>query len=142
MSPDEIEAFLAGSLVARLATLREDGTPHLTPVWFVYERGIFYFTLGQRRRHLRNLRRDPRATLLVDVDERVRDGAGGDVRAVMIRGTATIDATPEVVAAYGARIDARYVAPDDDASDDVLAETYELVALTPTSTLSWDFSKR
>ena len=46
---------------------------NLVPV----EDGRFYHTLGNSRRHLKNLRRDPHATLCVDVDPRLEGWPAG-----------------------------------------------------------------
>lgn len=140
LSQDEMESLLGQSLIARLATYRLDGFPHLTPVWFLYDDGCFYFTLGARRRHLRNLRRDPRATLLVDFDERPTVGAAGSVKAVMASGNVELEDGTSVVAEYGARIDERYSVGDADDSI-VFTEMYTLVRLMPLVVLSWDFAK-
>jgi PPOX class probable F420-dependent enzyme len=142
MTDEEISRFLADPRIARLATSGHDGSIHLTPVWFLHEDGRFYLTLGQRRRQLRNLRRDPRATLLIDVDRRPDDGPGGEVRAVMCRGIVEISADQTKVEAISDRIDRRYLASaEPDAEIVSSSETYELVTLTPTTVLSWDFSK-
>lgn len=42
LSQDEMEAFLAGPWVARLACVRPDGTPHVIPVWHEYDENAFY----------------------------------------------------------------------------------------------------
>jgi PPOX class probable F420-dependent enzyme len=143
MQADEMAEFLATPTVARLATYRLDGFVHLTPVWFLFDAGRFYFTLGQRRRHLRNLKRDPRATVLVDVDLRPQTGVSGEVRAVMCCGTVEISDDPEQVESMESRIDRRYLGTlTEDGGDVALSpETYELVVLTPATILTWDFSK-
>ncbi len=72
--PDEaIDARLRACPVARLATLRDDGRPHLVPVVFVVSDDAFWIPVdGKPKREdrelerVRNLRRDPRATLLLD----------------------------------------------------------------------------
>lgn len=136
----EMQVFLAQPLVARLATHRADGFPHLTPVWFLYEDRYFYFTLGARRRHLRNLRRDPRATLLVDIDERPSAGPGGRVQATMVTGEVELEDDQSVVSPYADRIDDRYLGtPDEDAT--AFTELYTLVRLAPLAVLTWDFDK-
>jgi PPOX class probable F420-dependent enzyme len=140
MDDAEIAGFLGQSHVASLATHRTDGFVHLTPIWYLFDGGRFYMTLAERRRHLRNLKRDPRATLMVHVDERMQQGPSAAVCAVMCCGTAEIDADPAVVDSWGSRIDARYV--HEDASDEIpSAERYELVVVTPVTMLSWDFAK-
>jgi PPOX class probable F420-dependent enzyme len=140
LSQAELEALLAEPLVARLATHRADGFAHLTPVWFLYEAETFYFTLGTRRRHLRNLRRDPRATLLVDIDERPRTGPDGRVQAVMVAGKTELEDDAAVVSAYAARIDERYLGSQTEAMVG-FSETYTLVVLAPVVVMSWDFAK-
>ena len=69
MSPDEVEAFLShGTRTAKLATVRADGRPHVTPVWFVIDpaTGDLLFNTGENAVKGKNLARDPRVTLLVD----------------------------------------------------------------------------
>ena len=56
----EIDEYLNRRIMARMATHRADGYPHLTPIWFVWENGKFLHTLGAGRVHLANLARDPR----------------------------------------------------------------------------------
>jgi PPOX class probable F420-dependent enzyme len=140
MSAGEVDAFLARALPARLATFRADGLIHLTPVWFTWERPSVYFVLGESRRHLKNLRRDPRATLLVDVDRRA-EGAG-TVCGVMMAGTVTISSEPETVAHWSATIDRRYLGEQvEDNDESNFPERYHLVTLVPKKSLTWDFEK-
>jgi len=143
MSAPEIAEFLRHPHVARLATIRADGLPHVTPVWYAFEAGRFYITLGERRRHLRNLARDPRATLLVDVDRRPDDGQDGAVKAVVASGPVDLHDDPATVARYAELIDARYLPPavNDGEDPPLMAERYVLVVLEPSELLSWDFSK-
>ena len=38
MSKDELISFLSqGTLTAKLATVKEDGSPHVVPLWFVLD---------------------------------------------------------------------------------------------------------
>ena len=135
MSEQEIEQFLALPLTARLATTRAEGRIHLTPVWFLYESGRFYITLGERRLHLRNLRRNPQATVLIDVDRRPQDGPDGDVRAVMCSGIAEIIDEADVTGRMAARLDQRYLAGSatTDSQLPTSPEIYRLIAITPTT---------
>ena len=73
LSPEEREEFLSRKLVGRLATQREDGWPHVTPIWYVWEGDRFVITMGKSRRHLANIARDPHVTLIVDEDPRTSD---------------------------------------------------------------------
>ena len=87
----EREAFLTDLRIGRLATMREDGWPHVTPIWYVWEDGRFVLSLGKSRRHLRNIARDPHVTLCVDEDPRTTDLTKSP-QAVVCFGLATLHA--------------------------------------------------
>ena len=71
LTEEERNEYLHRKLVGRLATNRCDGWWHVTPIWYVWEDSRFYLSLGNTRRHLKNLRRDRHVTLCVDVDPRI-----------------------------------------------------------------------
>lgn len=62
----EIEAFLAHAHTVIVATIRRDGTPHLTATWYRWDGDAFWISTNNNRVKYKNLRRDPRLTLLVD----------------------------------------------------------------------------
>lgn len=67
MSPGEIHDFLLeGTRTGKLATVREDGRPHVVPVWFVLDGDTIVFTTWHTTVKAENLRRDPRASFCVD----------------------------------------------------------------------------
>jgi PPOX class probable F420-dependent enzyme len=68
----DLRRRFASSAVARLATVRPDGAPHLVPVVFALVDGTVYSAVDakpkrtRRLQRLDNVRADPRCTLLVD----------------------------------------------------------------------------
>lgn len=69
MSPAELAQFLSsGTRTAKLATTMADGGPHVMPVWFIVEDGVIVFNTARDTVKGRNLRRDPRVSLVVDVE--------------------------------------------------------------------------
>lgn len=77
VSPEEARRRVRGARVARLATLRADGTPHLVPFCFALDGDSLISAVDhkpKRTAHLQrlaNVARDDRATVLVDeYDER------------------------------------------------------------------------
>lgn len=144
MSATEVERFVAEPHVGCLATNRPDGFPHLSPIWFLYEGGLVFLELGESRLHLANLRRDPRASLMVELDERPTRGWRAGVRGVVFRGPVELIDDEATVAAYGERIDRRYIGSgvdDPELTAVTEPERYTLVRLTPSATVSWDFRK-
>ncbi len=81
MTPEQIEAFLTPPRHAVVAALRRDGSPQLSPVWYLCEKDRLYFSILVESAKYRQLRRDPRIALCID-------GGHPDARAVMIYGTA------------------------------------------------------
>ena len=66
LTQDEIEIFLSRPLIARLGTINEDGTIHIAPIYFKYEKGEFILGTQKVSRRVRNIKRNPNVTLLID----------------------------------------------------------------------------
>ena len=67
MTEQEWHAFVMhGTRTAKVATAREDGRPHVVPVWFVLDGDDVVFTTGASSVKGQALRRDPYACLCVD----------------------------------------------------------------------------
>lgn len=49
-----------------MCTLRPDGSPHVTPVWFVYAEATWWVASAERNRKIRNLMQDPRVSLALE----------------------------------------------------------------------------
>ena len=58
--------------LARIATVRADGSPSVVPVWFLYERGRIHITPRKHSEFGRNLRRDPRTAITIVKDDAKR----------------------------------------------------------------------
>jgi pyridoxine/pyridoxamine 5'-phosphate oxidase len=96
-----------------LATINEDGTPHLTGIGGDWHEGTFWFSTGERSRKGRNLARDPRCTVSL---------ATHDFDLVM-EGAAEKVTEPAAVSAYVDRAaDGGWPARVDDSGTAVTAE--------------------
>jgi hypothetical protein len=60
-------ARATNSFTTWLATLNEDGSPHVTPVGAMWHDGTFWVQTGAGTRKARNVARDPRCTLSVSI---------------------------------------------------------------------------
>lgn len=60
------EFVSAGTRTGKAGVTRADGTPHVTPIWFVLDGDDLVFTTGESGVKARALRRDPRICVSVD----------------------------------------------------------------------------
>ena len=67
-----------------IATIREDGSPHATPVWIDYDGENVLVNSARGRMKVKNVERDPRATVTVLPAEDQQSGY------VMVSGAATV----------------------------------------------------
>ena len=103
MGDEERRAFLSsGTRTGKLATVRRDGRPHVQPVWFVLDGDDLVFTTGASTVKGRNLRRDPRASLVVD-DE------APPFAFVRVDGVVDLSEDPDDMLRWAIRIAARYM---------------------------------
>ena len=71
LTPEEIDAYLDGPHVAHFASIRPDGTPHISPVWYQWRRdaGTVTVVSGDAAVKTRNIRRNPKVAVSVATDE-------------------------------------------------------------------------
>jgi PPOX class probable F420-dependent enzyme len=81
-----------------VATRWPDGRPHAMPVWGAWDGGALWFSSGGRSRKARNLAADPRCVVATEDAE----------EPVVVEGTAEVVTDPELLAAFLARINAKY----------------------------------
>lgn len=65
LTREEIDAFLAHPRTAQLVTLRASGTPHVAPVWFLWDEGRALVMADASAIKVRNIRRNPAVALCV-----------------------------------------------------------------------------
>lgn len=89
MSREEINEFLSGRWVARLATVGSDGYPHVFPFWYYWDGESIYLTPTRKRRSYKDLESNPRCSVVVDMDDRPLMGMRSNLaKAVHITGEA------------------------------------------------------
>jgi hypothetical protein len=68
MGTDEVAAFLAEPIFARIAMLDENGWPYVVPVWQEWADGAFWVIGRKKSAWARYLAADPRCAVTVDED--------------------------------------------------------------------------
>lgn len=133
MSPDEYRAFMLDmARTGKLATVREDGRPHIAPFWFDMDGDVLVFMTGENTVKGKNIRRDPRVSICVD-DEKP------PFSFVIFEGLAAIVSPPyEEFLMWSTRIAGRYMGAEQaDAYGRRNAVPSELlVRVTPTRVLA------
>jgi PPOX class probable F420-dependent enzyme len=78
---DDQVALLRDKVLAHVATVMPDGSPHVTPVWVDTDGEAVLFNTAKGRLKYRNLSRDPRVAISVSAKD-------NDYRTVVLRGRA------------------------------------------------------
>ena len=127
----DLGGFLDEPRVAVLATLRRDGSVQMSPVWHEWRDGGFNVWIEADDIKARQLRRDPRLTILVA-------GSEPPLKGVELRGEARF--IEEDVTETAVRIATRYVGRDEAVRfTGTLAGGDVIVRLEPGELRVWDF---
>jgi PPOX class probable F420-dependent enzyme len=137
MDPAALARFLHEERTVTCATLGPRGFPHLMPLWYVVRDGpeLWAWTYAKSQK-VRNLERDPRATLQVEAGERY-----DELRGVMLETDVTIHRDLDDVLALGMELHRRYLGELDEATErGVRTQAPKRVALQfrARRTVSWD----
>jgi PPOX class probable F420-dependent enzyme len=141
MSDEELAAFLEEQRVVICATNGPDGWPHLMPLWYLVRGGELCVWTYASSQKVRNLERDPRATLSIE------DGdAYDELRGVMLRTTAEIERDPQAVvdvglALYSQKLDTDELPPAVRANVEHQSAKRVAVRFVEQSRVSWDHRK-
>jgi PPOX class probable F420-dependent enzyme len=106
MTEEEYMAFLlGGTKTGKLATVRQDGRPHVVPLWFHMDGDKIVFNTGKGSVKARNILRDPRVSITVD-------DQAPPYSFVTVEGTVSISEDREETLHWATRIGGRYMGLD------------------------------
>ena len=103
MDSEEAWARIAGAHTGIVTSLRRDGTPISTPMWFCVVDGAVHFRTPAPSKKAARLRNDPRVGFLVEGGER-----WAELWAVHLAGRASFVDDPAVVERVGEALNAKY----------------------------------
>jgi PPOX class probable F420-dependent enzyme len=103
MTPDEAWARVASAHTGIVTSLRRDGVPIATPMWFCVVDGAVHFRTPAASKKAGRLRHDPRIGFLVEGGER-----WSELWAVHLAGRAEFVTDPDVVTRVGEALTAKY----------------------------------
>ncbi len=142
LSPEEQAELFNAERVVIVSTHGPRGWPHSMPMWFTVRNGEFWIWTYAKSQKVKNLERDPRATLLVEAGEEYME-----LRGVQIEAEAEIIRDPERVLDFGTDLTIRYSEGIDsiegDAAEAMKAQAAKRVAIRfeAKRVASWDHRK-
>jgi PPOX class probable F420-dependent enzyme len=142
LSEDERRELIDSERILAVATLGPRGWPHLMPLWYVQRDGEIWIYTYAKSQKVRNLERDPRATLLIEVGREYTE-----LRGVQIEAEAEIHRDHETVLAVVREVTIRYAEGIDsiegDAAAALAAQARKRVAIhfRALRVASWDHRK-
>ena len=145
MTDEEVAAYLNGKATIVINSIGRDGVPHPAPMWFTVEDdGAIVMTTFTKSQKIRNLKRDPRVTLLLE------DGTVyAELRGVIFLGEAELHRDTELVVGILQAINARgsdaaaanALSEAEQAGMRAQAEKRTAIRVRPSKVVSWDHRK-
>ena len=127
---DRPHEFLAGQRVLRLATVSDDGSPHVVPVWYMYRDGAVYVGTNTRTAKAKNVARTGRAAFCVD------EGIRSPLYGVMARGRARL--ITKDIGGLARDILLRYFdTMEDESAAELYRDTDCIIEIMPESITEW-----
>jgi PPOX class probable F420-dependent enzyme len=142
LSEAERRELLESERIVVVSSFGPRGWAHLMPLWYVLRDGELWIYTYAKSQKVRNLERDPRATLMVETGHEY-----AELRGVMIEAEAEIHRDPELVYEVAEQLTLRYAdgleSLEGDAAQALRAQAGKRVAVRfkPLRTATWDHRK-
>jgi PPOX class probable F420-dependent enzyme len=142
MSDGEVRELLDSERVVIATSNGPRGWPHSMPLWYVPREGEVWIWTYAKSQKVRNLERDPRATLLIETGHEYTE-----LRGVMIEAEAVLHRDFETVLGFAEELTLRYAqgisSVEGDAKAALEAQAPKRVAIQfrPRRTATWDHRK-
>jgi PPOX class probable F420-dependent enzyme len=139
MTPEEVDAFLAERRTMTMCSLATDGSIHAVAMWYGFLDGCVTVETKAKSQKVKNLRRDPRLTVLFEAGDYYEE-----LRGVELVGRAEVIDDPEQLWTLGISVFERYYgAYSDELKPFLETMLHKRVAikLLAERTVSWDHRK-
>jgi PPOX class probable F420-dependent enzyme len=142
LSEEEQRELIENERIVVVSSLGPRGWPHVMPLWYVPRDGEIWIWTYAKSQKVRNLERDPRATLLIETGVEY-----GDLRGIQIEAQAELIRDLDEIVGYAKEMTIRYSegieSVEGDAAAALRAQAPKRVAIRfrPDRTASWDHRK-
>ncbi len=136
LTPEEIQEFLDGPIVARIATVDADGMPYITPVWQEWDGVALWVVPREKSAFIKHILNNPKIAVSCALDS-------SPYTRLLMRGTAEIASGPAPMAGQclevATRMAVRYLG---ERGPEYLEPTADrpryLIKFTPAKIVSWE----
>jgi PPOX class probable F420-dependent enzyme len=142
LTEEQQRELIASERIAVISSLGPRGWPHVMPLWYVPRDGEIWIWTYAKSQKVKNLERDPRATLLIETGVEY-----GELRGVQIEAEAEIIRDLDRIVDYAKEMTVRYSAGIQSVEGDAEAALREqapkrvAIHFHPKRVASWDHSK-
>jgi PPOX class probable F420-dependent enzyme len=142
LSGDDQADLLANERIVIVTSIGPRGWPHSMPMWFVVRDGEIWVWTYAKAQKVKNLERDPRATLLIETGHEYTE-----LRGVQIEAEAELIRDTDRVFEFARELTVRYAegigSVEGDAAEALKAQAPKRVAIhfKPVRTATWDHRK-
>lgn len=140
MSADEVDRYLADRHTLAAATIDPHGSVHLVAMWYGFVGGLIALETKAKSQKVKNLRRDPRITVMVESGD-----SYDQLRGVEVVGHAEIRDDRDSMLELGRSVISRYTPPAKPEHLDPMVEhmirNRVAIVVHPQRVVSWDHSK-
>jgi len=141
LAPDEQRGLIESERIVVVSTIGPRGWPHSMPLWYVPRDGAIWIYTYAKSQKIRNLERDPRATLIVETGHEYHELRGAEIEA-----EAEIHRDIDTVFDLAKELTARYAGGaevDEEQAEALRAQARKRVAIRfePKRVATWDHRK-
>jgi PPOX class probable F420-dependent enzyme len=142
LTEEEQRDLIEGERIVVVSSIGPRGWPHAMPLWYVPRDGEIWIWTYAKSQKVRNLERDPRATLLIETGHEYNE-----LRGVQIEAEAEVIRDVDEIVDFAKELTVRYSegieSVEGDAAAGLLAQAPKRVAIHfhPKRVASWDHSK-
>ena len=142
LSDEEARELIDSERIVVVSSLGPRGWPHVMPLWYVPRDGEIWIWTYAKSQKVKNLERDPRATLLIETGVEYQD-----LRGIQIEAEAELIRDIDEIVEYAKEMTVRYSegieSVEGDAAAGLQAQAPKRVAIHfhPKRIATWDHSK-
>ena len=138
MSQSELDAFLREARMCRVASVGSDGSPHNSPLWFVWDGSAIWLNSVVKSQRWVNLGRNPQVSIVVDAGIEFTELRGVE----LIGSVEHVGELPRTSAPDARLTEPERLFGDKYANGTFVADgRHAWLRLQPERTVSWDFRK-